>query len=152
MRHARAVQQPATAITVKFGEGHDDGMQRKMPSNRLDKPRLTRAVTSNRALDETSRSKTATLDTNTPLEQQQEHESSSLTVLVQKGTFTPIDERTPGEISVSRGTDNLPESLHENKGHSRSKTKKRRNSRENERKTLLRCTPVSRRIDTDFIL
>jgi hypothetical protein len=137
---------------VKFGEGHDDAMQRKMPSNRLDKPRLTRAVTFNPAPNETSRSKTATLDTNTLLEQQQEHESSSLTVLVQKGTFTPIDERIPGEISESRSTVNLPESLHEKKGYSRSKTEKRRNSRENNRENLLRCTPVSHRIGTDLVL
>ena len=94
-------------------------------------------MTFNPAPDKTSWSETATLDTNTPLEQQQEYESSSLTVLVHKGTCTPNDARIPCEISESKSTVDLPETLYENKEYSRSKTDKRRNSRKNERKNLL---------------
>jgi hypothetical protein len=58
VRHAGAARQTATAVTVKFGEGHDDAMQRKMPPYKLDKRRLTRTVTFNPAPDETSGNET----------------------------------------------------------------------------------------------
>jgi hypothetical protein len=43
----------------------------------------------------------------------------------------------PGKISELINNVDLPEALHEKKEYSRSKTEKRRNSRENERKNLL---------------
>jgi hypothetical protein len=145
VRHADADRQPATVVLVKFGKGHDDAMQRKMPPYRLDKPSLTRTVTFNPAPDETSGSETATLDTKTPLEQHLEHESSgqhcsSLHVLnlVREGTVThKRGTCTPGEISELSNIVDLLEALHEKKEYSRSKTEKIRNSTENERKNLL---------------
>jgi hypothetical protein len=125
-------------------EIHGDAIQHEMPPYRSDTPSLTRTVTFNPAPDMTSGSKTATIDIETPLEQHLEHESygqqcSSLAVLnlVRKDTFTHTrGTRIPGKFKELDIVD-LPEPLHEKKEYSRSKTEKRRNSRENERKNLL---------------
>jgi hypothetical protein len=90
----------------------------------------------------TSGSETATVNTEEPLEQHLEQESSgqqcsglAILNLVRNETFTHTrDTRLPGKLE-RRDTVDLP--LHEKKEYSRSKTEKRRNSRENERKNLL---------------
>ena len=94
-----------------------------------------------------SGSETATLNTEAPQEQHLEQESSgqqhsNLTVLnlVRKDTCTFTHKRgtrLPGKMGEPSNTVDLPEALHEKKEYSRSKTEKRRNSRENERKNLL---------------
>jgi hypothetical protein len=145
------------------GEAHDNAIHHKMPPYMPDKPSLTRTVTFNPAPDVTSGSETATLDTETPLEQHLEQESSgqqcfSLAVLnlVRKDTFThKRGTRIPRKISERSNTVDLPETLHEKKEYSRSKTEKRRNSRENERKNCeIRNVPtaVDRTVSSSKIL
>ena len=112
-----------------------------MPPCRPNRPSLTRTVTFSPAPDITSGSETATIDTEEPLEQHLEQESSgqqcpglAVLNLVRNETFTHTrDTRVPGK-SERRDTVDLP--LHEKKEYSRSKTEKGRNSRENERKHI----------------
>ena len=90
-------------------------------------------MTFNPAPDVTSGSETATLDTETPLEQHLEQESSgqqcsSLAVLnlIRKDTFThKRGTRIPGKISERSNTVDLPETLHGKKEYSRSKNKEK---------------------------
>ena len=121
-----------------------DAMQHEMPTCRPNRPSPTRTVTFSPAPDMTSGSETATVDTEEPLGQHLEQESCgqqypglAVLNLVRNQTYTHSPgTAVPGKTEL-RDTSTVHSPLPEKKEYSRSKTEKRRNSREIERKNLL---------------
>ena len=141
----RACIQASSCTTVRSAsELRIDAMQHDMPTYRSSGPVLKRTVTFSPAPDMTAGSETTTVDTEESMGQQLEQEGSeqqrpglAVLNLVRSETVT----RSPGTavpgVAEMRDTCTVHLPLHEKKEYSRSKTEKRRNSRENERKNLL---------------